>query len=77
MNPTMSTIFQTLLTINIGTSDEKQAASRAKYKEANKEKVARVSRISNYRARARKVPGIVEQGILMEAVYKWAKEEKG
>lgn len=74
MNPTMSTIFQTLLTIKIGTSDEKQAVSRAKYKEANKEKVARASRISNYRAQAKKIPGIMEQGT--EAVYKWAEEKE-
>lgn len=67
-------LCQTLLTINLGTSEEKQAASRAKYKEANKEKVARASRISNYRAQAKKIPEIMEQG--MEAVYKWAEEKE-
>lgn len=67
-------LYQTLLTRNLGTSEEKQAASRAKYKEANKEKVARASRISNYRAQAKKKPEIMGQG--MEAVYKWAEEKE-
>lgn len=36
--------------------------------------MARASRIANYRAQAKKIPGIMEQG--MEAVYKWAEEKE-
>lgn len=58
----------------IETLEEKQTVSRAKYEAANKEKVARVSRIPNYRERAKEIPEIMAQG--MGAMYKWA-EEKG
>lgn len=41
---------------------------------ANKEKVARNKRISNYRKKARKMPEIVGQGV--EAVEKWAEAKE-
>lgn len=63
-----------IIKITLGTSEEKHAVSRAKSKAANKEKVTKASRISNFRAQAKKIPKIMNLG--MEAVYKWVEEKE-
>lgn len=45
---------------------------QSKIQEANPDKVTRASRITNYRARAKKIPEIVAQG--EDAVIRWAEE---
>lgn len=63
-----------LISINVNTPEDKHTASRAEYKAANKEKVERASKISNYRPQAKRIPEII--GREMEAVYKWIVEQE-